>query len=46
MIPTVRVQIFSASELVNYIKNSGFIAVVSRIPDRQVNIISEEIIPL
>lgn len=37
---------FSASELVNHIKNSEFIAVVSRISDRQVNMISEEIIHL
>lgn len=37
---------FSVSELVNHIKNSGFTAVVSRIPDRQMSMISEEITPL
>lgn len=37
---------FSVFELVNQIKNSGFIAVVSRTPDRQMRVISEEITPL
>lgn len=37
---------FSVSELVNHIKNSGFIAVVSRTPDREIMMIPEEITPL